>query len=109
MHARKACNWVILTPALLVNFMSHSLYSQGITPSKLDGPGPTAGLKALEKRKIALPYQESKSGLKPISLVTTPTTHSHFPQKITNSLLTGTIYLKKCMKDLFLKQEDKCF
>jgi hypothetical protein len=87
MHTTKACDWGIrftLTPALLVNFLPHSLNSQRQLPSKLDGPGPTASLKALEKRKIALPYQESKSGLKPISLVTTPTTPSHFPQKITN-------------------------
>ena len=53
-------------------------------PSKVNGPGPIAVLKALKKIKIALPYQGSNSGFKPISLVTMPKTPSQFPQKITN-------------------------
>jgi hypothetical protein len=87
MHTMKACNCgipLILTPALLVNFMSSSFYFRRKTPSKVNGSGPIAVLKALKKIKIALLYQESNSGLEPISLVTTPTTSSQFPHKITN-------------------------
>ena len=82
----KAYNWgipLIPTQALLVRFMSHFLYSRGKPRSKLDGPDPIAGLKALKKREITLPYQETNSGLKPISLVTTSITPSQLPQKIT--------------------------
>jgi hypothetical protein len=63
--------------------MSHSLYSRRKSPSKLDGPRSITVLKALKKIKIAISYQVSNSGLKPISLVITPTTPSQFPQKIT--------------------------